>query len=110
MPKVFPFKAVSYTGAADVSHLIAPPYDVLDLKAKERLLKGHAANIAAIDLPHVPAKELGPPETYQAAGDRYRDWLAAGTLKRREKPAMFAYRQTFDFGGVPTQRCGMALG
>ncbi len=108
MPQVFPFRAVQYSSGPDVSHLVAPPYDVLDLKAKERLLKGHAANIVAVDLPHVPAKELGPKETYGAAGEAYRKWLGSKVLTHRGRPAMFAYRQTFDFGGKRTQRCGMA--
>jgi uncharacterized protein (DUF1015 family) len=113
MANVYPFRAVQYTNAADLSHLIAPPYDVLDLKGKEKLLHRHAGNIVAIDLPHVPAKELGPTETYEAAGNQYRKWLADGTLRRPETPAMFAYRQTFQFDVAGTrrtvQRCGMAI-
>jgi len=34
--------------------------------------------------------------------------LKSGTLARRDKPAIFAYRQTFDFVGKRFERCGMA--
>lgn len=110
MAQVYPFRAVEYgeSMGRDLSHLIAPPYDVLDLHGKQKLLHHHAGNIVDIDLPHVPAKELGPAETYEAAADRYRGLLKRGTLHRRETPVMYAYRQTFDFRGSTYQRCGMA--
>lgn len=109
MPAVYPFRAVQYlSGRGDASHLVAPPYDVLDLAGKQRLLTRDPANIVAIDLPHVPAKQLGPAETYAAAADKYRSWLSHGTLTRRDKPAMFVYRQSFTSRGKQVQRIGMA--
>lgn len=109
MPAVFPFRAVQYRqGEGDVSGLIAPPYDVLDAAAKRRLLALEASNIVGFDLPHVPPKELGPPEAYDAAGRIYRELLKTGVLSRRERPAVFAYRQTFMFSGGRHERCGMA--
>ncbi len=109
MPEVFPFRAVQYAGGAgDVSAQVAPPYDVLDAKAKAALLDRDGSNVVGIDLPHVPAKELGPPEAYSGAAERYRAMLADGTLAQRDAPAMFAYRQTFDFQGKTHKRTGMA--
>lgn len=110
MPGVFPFRGVQYqAGVGDVSRFVAPPYDVLDKAGKERLLARSADNIVGIDLPHTPAKELGPPEAYERAAGSYRDLLARGVLCRRGAPAMFAYRQTFAGpDGRPVQRCGMA--
>ena len=108
MPAVHPFEAVQFTHSTDLSRFAAPPYDVLDARGKQALLDQSPRNIVAIDLPHVPAKELGPPETYAAAAKSFRQWLTEGWLKRREKPAIFAYRQTFTFAGKSRQRCGMA--
>jgi uncharacterized protein (DUF1015 family) len=109
MPQVFPFAAVQYRGGrGDVSTMVAPPYDVLDARQKARLLAADSRNIVAIDLPHTPAKELGPPEAYRAAAEQYRAWLAEGTLSQLARPAMFAYRQTFEFRGHGYQRSGMA--
>jgi uncharacterized protein (DUF1015 family) len=108
MPAVFPFRAVQYhNGSGDVSAVIAPPYDVLDASQKQAMLDADANNIVGIDLPHVPAKELGPKEAYEGAGDSYRSMLDSGVLTQRESPAMFAYRQTFEFEGKTFERCGM---
>lgn len=109
MPSVYPFRAVQYKGGnGDVSDLVAPPYDVLDAAGKKALLAKNAANVVGIDLPHVPAKELGPPEAYEAANQTYRDLIAQGVLTQHAKPAMFAYVQTFAFMGQTYRRKGMA--
>ena len=36
-----------------------------------------------IDLPHLPAKTVGPDEAYVGAGEAYRKWLSDGVLERR---------------------------
>ncbi|MBX3390059.1 MAG: DUF1015 domain-containing protein [Phycisphaeraceae bacterium] len=108
MPQVYPFRAVQFSSGPDLSALIAPPYDVLDSKAKARLLARSEQNIVGVDLPHVPPKELGPAASYEEAGRRYRQMLESKRLARRAVPAMFAYRQTFEFDGATHQRCGMA--
>ncbi|MEO1008048.1 MAG: DUF1015 domain-containing protein [Planctomycetota bacterium] len=109
MPAVHPFRAVQFrAGKGDVSVHVAPPYDVLDARGKQKLLDREPANVVAIDLPHTPAKELGPPEAYSGAAGQYARWLADGTLTPTDAPAMFAYRQSFDFEGAHYQRSGMA--
>lgn len=107
MPQAFPFRAVQYTTGTELSAVVAPPYDVLDVKGKERLLGRSAENIVGVDLPHVPPKELGPASSYQEAGRRFRQMLESGKLSRRSKPGMFAYRQVFEFEGATHERCGM---
>jgi uncharacterized protein (DUF1015 family) len=111
MPSVYPFAAVQFKGGSgDVSSLVAPPYDVLDAAGKKRLVDRDPHNIVAIDLPHTPAKELGPPSAYEGAAATYRNWLQSGVLKRQPEPAMFAYRQTFrGADGTTIQRSGMAV-
>lgn len=109
MPAVYPFNAVQYKkGSGDVSSMVAPPYDVLDASSKKALIMKDQHNIAAIDLPHTPAKELGPPEAYQNAAAMYQAWFRDGTLSRRAEPAMFAYRQAFKTGDETIYRSGMA--
>ncbi|MFG0241593.1 MAG: DUF1015 family protein [Phycisphaerales bacterium JB054] len=115
MPQVFPFRPLHYpapttqAGAAgDISAKVAPPYDVLDAADKAALLARDPHNIVAVDLPHVPPKELGPKAVYAAAADTLEAWAESGVLTRDEKPAVYAYRQTFDFAGQTHQRCGMA--
>ncbi|MEM1071295.1 MAG: DUF1015 domain-containing protein [Planctomycetota bacterium] len=109
MPAVYPFRALQFQGGrGDVTTKVAPPYDVLDAAAKHALLERDAGSIVSVDLPHVPAKELGPPKAYRAAAASLQAMLETGVLSRSERPAMFAYRQTFEFAGDTHARCGMA--
>ena len=110
MANVYPFRAVQFlSGRGDASALIAPPYDVLDAAGKARLVAKNSANIVGIDLPHTPAKELGPQAAYDNAAKALQELLTRGTLSKRETPAMFAYRQSFTSSdGKLIQRCGMA--
>lgn len=108
MPAVHPFNAIQFQrGSGDVSGLIAPPYDVLDADGKARLLSRDPHNVVAIDLPHVPAKQLGPAEAYAGAASGLEGQLKDGVLTRRGEPAIFAYRQTFQWNGTTTDRCGV---
>jgi uncharacterized protein (DUF1015 family) len=110
MPGVHPFQAIVYAQRRDVSSVIAPPYDVLDAAGKARLLALDPDNIAGVDLPHVPAKSLGPPEAYARAAGALQSMLERGVLARQPGPVMIAYRQTFagPDGKTPVQRSGMA--
>ncbi len=109
MPEVYPFRPYQFShGRGDVSAKIAPPYDVLDAHDKAALLARDPQNIVAVDLPHVPPKELGPKEAYEGAAGVLRRWVETGVLGQRDVPAIFAYRQTFDFHGPTYQRCGVA--
>jgi len=111
MAAVSPFGALQYNGGrGDLSRVAAPPYDVLDAEGKRSLLERDARNIVAVDLPHVPAKELGPPEAYAEAASTLDSWIESGVLTRGQGPAMFAYRQSFEFRGERYQRSGMACG
>lgn len=112
MPSIYPFRAITFRpqpgSTTDLSDLVAPPYDVLDAKGKAALLAQDPHNIVAIDLPHLPAKELGPPTAYTAANDALQSLLADGTLAQHDHPAMFVYRETFTFQGQTHRRTGMA--
>jgi uncharacterized protein (DUF1015 family) len=109
MPEIRPIPAVTFAPNAngkttDLSRYIAPPYDVLDQAGKDRLLQQAPHNIVAIDLPHLPPKTVGPDSAYETAGRDYRQWLVAGLLTRRRKPAMFVYQQSFQHPGNPGQQ------
>jgi uncharacterized protein (DUF1015 family) len=113
MPSVYPFRAITPkdlrpNANADLSALLAPPYDVLDAAGKSKLLAQSEDNIVAIDLPHLPAKELGPPSAYQTAADQLARMLARGKLVAHQSHVMFAYRQTFtSTDGNTFRRTGM---
>lgn len=110
MAKVFPFRPVTYSALKDLSSVVAPPYDVLDAASKSRLVGMNPKNIVSVDLPHTPAKELGPKQAYDAAATLLDSWLTDGTLTRAALPTMFVYRQTFksEDGSRTLKRTGMA--
>lgn len=103
MAAVEPFGGIRYT-SADISHLIAPPYDVLDAAAKQALLRKDEHNIVAIDLPHMPPKEAGPDEVYSRAAGEMTSWLDIRCLARDESPAIYVYHQSYKLGGKALTR------
>jgi uncharacterized protein (DUF1015 family) len=96
--QIHPFRGWHYSGP-EVSPQLAPPYDVLGQSDKDRLLAGEPTNIVAVDLPHVPPKQLGPEQEYRHAAELLQQWKAAGVLVRDDKPALYAYRQTYTWAG-----------
>ena len=102
MLDVRPFAAIRYDSAPlnrDLSGVLAPPYDVLDESDRADLLSRDAHNIVAIDLPHVPPKSAGPPETYLRSARLLDQWLSEGVLVREPRPAIYVYHQTFEHEG-----------
>ena len=102
MPEIAPFRALRYdTGrfSADVSKVIAPPYDVLEAEDKATLLARSDKNIVAVDLPHVPPKKAGPDAVYAQAAELFNRWKSEGTLALDPKPALYVYHQVYEHGG-----------
>lgn len=110
--EIRPFRGWRYCGEndGDVSNLVAPPYDVLDQQDKDELLAHSEQNIVAVDLPHVPPKELGPDEAYLRAGEVLESWKGSGVLCQDDKPALYAYEQTYAWGGKTFSRRAMICG
>ena len=110
--EIRPFRGWRYCGGleGDVGDLIAPPYDVLSQQDKDELLARSDKNIVAVDLPHVPPKELGPEEAYQKAASLLGEWKASGVLRQDTTPALYAYEQTFQWAGKTYSRRAMICG
>jgi uncharacterized protein (DUF1015 family) len=79
---------------------------VLDEKGKAALQARHPNNIVTIDLPHLPAKSVGPDETYAGANAVLQAWLRAGVLKQDERRAFYPYAQSYDHAGRTHHRRG----
>ena len=106
-----PFRGWRYsTTGGDVSPYIAPPYDILDAEDKRRLLETCASNIVAVDLPHVPAKDLGPPAVYEAAAATLNDWRSSGLLRQDPRPSLYVYEQTYMWAGRTHARRALLAG
>jgi uncharacterized protein (DUF1015 family) len=108
MVRIRPFQGIRYARRADLdgSGLIAPPYDVLDEKSKAALQAKHPNNIVTVDLPHLPAKTVGPDAVYQRAAITMQAWLKAGVLVRDQRPALYPYAQTYEHHGRSFRRRG----
>lgn len=107
--EIRPFKGLHYP-RGDVSDVIAPPYDVLTQADKDALLAKNPRNIVAVDLPHVPPKDLGPMEAYKVAAGRLVEWQMTGAIDQDDAPALYAYQQTFTWAGVEYKRRCMLAG
>ncbi len=107
--EIRPFRGWRYS-AAEISPLIAPPYDILDADDKAALVRQSPDNIVAVDLPHVPPKELGPPEAYEAAAALLTRWQTTGVMRQDARPAVYVYEQSYTWGGKRYCRRAMLTG
>jgi uncharacterized protein (DUF1015 family) len=94
----------------DLSDLIAPPYDVLSGEDKDILLAASEHNIVAVDLPHVPPKEVGPESAYEEAAQRLRQWQSGKVMIQDREPAIYVYEQTYEWAGKTHTRRAMLCG
>lgn len=109
MPQIRPFPALQYGKSlgSDWSDLVAPPYDVLDERSKLALQAQHPNNIVSVDLPHLPAKSVGPDAAYAAADATLRSWVSAGILAKPKRNAIYPYTQSFEHHGRTYHRKGL---
>lgn len=102
MPRFEPFRALRYDVGPDggvapsLAAVTAPPYDVLSDHDIDLLEQLHPYNIVHVDVP----RERDGDGRYEAAGQRLREWIAAGVLVADPEPSFTLYRQRFtDAGG-----------
>jgi uncharacterized protein (DUF1015 family) len=108
MADIKAFRAIRYSikQGRDLSDLVAPPYDVLDEKSRPALLRKNVRNIVEVDLPHLPAKQVGPDAVYVKAAATLQQWLDDGVLSRDVLPGIYAYTQVFSYHGKEYRRRG----
>lgn len=110
--QIRPFRGWRYSAEpeGDVSSLLAPPYDVLNQQDKDELLGHSDRNIVAVDLPHVPPQNVGPEEAYQQAAGLLNEWKSSGVLCQDAAPSLYAYEQSYSWGGKEYSRRAMLCG
>ncbi len=108
MAHIRSFSAIHFNKArfADLSNLIAPPFDVLDQAGKAVLQAKHPNNIVNIDLPHLPPKAAGPAEVYSQSAMTLQAWLESGILVREKRTAFYPYMESYDHLGRTVHRRG----
>lgn len=113
MAIVKPFFGVRYNPERieDMQAVVSQPYDRINTTLLDTYYQLSPYNIARIikgqeqndDLPEAP----GGPNVYTRARSAYYEWLKEEVLIREERPAFYAYEQTFSVEGRQYVRLGM---
>ncbi len=101
MAIVSPFRGIHYDlgRVADLSWVVAPPYDVISPEQQASLHKRDPRNIVRIDFGMDAEGEGAAPDKYARAAASLTAWLAEGTLARDPVPALYYYEQEFSLPG-----------
>jgi uncharacterized protein (DUF1015 family) len=105
--EIRPFRAYRYAGdaARDVSAVVAPPYDQISPETQDHLYAMHPHNIVRVTFPR------DADDKYRGARGVLDRWLADGTWRRDDRPAIYPYHQTYNVSGQTVTRMGfVALG
>jgi len=94
MAQIAPFRALrfDFDRVGGAASLLAPPYDVISESQRRDLEQGHERNIVHLDLPRGDGDGR-----YQQAGAALDRWIADGTVRVDDKPALYRYEQRFTF-------------
>ena len=102
MAEIRPFRGVLYGEGAQLSRVLAPPYDVIPSAYQGELYARDAHNIVRVILNRT-AGDAG----YVEAGDSYRRWLAEGVLRPDATDALYLLEQEFTAEGRTLRRLGL---
>ena len=105
MAEVRPIRALHYDPErVELGEVWAPPYDVIDERARAALLKRNDRNVVELDLPRSP--EGSGTDPYEHAAATLEAWREDGTLLSDSEPSIWAYEQDYDApgGGRRTRR------
>ena len=92
MVDILPFRGIRYDTAAagaELTDLVAPPYDVISPSEQNALYARHPANVVRLILGREENK-------YREAARLFHLWQASGILKADDVPSLYVYHQTFN--------------
>jgi uncharacterized protein (DUF1015 family) len=101
LAEIQPFAGIQYRGA-DLSRVLAPPYDVIPPATRDELYARDPRNIVRVILSRTAGDE-----GYVEAGETYRQWLGEGVLRADATPAVYVLEQTFAQAGRTLRRFGL---
>jgi len=103
--RLYAFEGIRFNRpAAEIDPLVAPPYDQIDARLRDRLHARSPLQFAWLSRPVAP--EGGDP--YQESTRLYRQWLGDGTVVREATPCLYAYAIDLEGGGRRLGICGLA--
>ncbi|MFM8305395.1 MAG: DUF1015 family protein [Actinomycetota bacterium] len=91
MPVFLPFRGLRYRSLTDVSHVAAPPYDVVHDDERAALAARDPKNAVQLILPEPGRHGDG----YATAAALLHEWRSDGTLAPDAVPGFYGYRMTF---------------
>ena len=109
MSTIIPFHGLRYdtTMVGDITHVVAPPYDIIDAAGQKALHDRHPHNIIRLELGLDQPGDSATQNRYSRAGSTLRDWLKSGALKRDGPPTLYyhtiEYTAPYAPSGSPTK-------
>ncbi len=92
MTEIKPFRGLRYNTAqaGPLETLVAPPYDVVDKKQRDEIVKKNPNNIFSVELPD---KSQCPDasDQYDCANRIFSNWQSSGILVQDNSPAFYSY-------------------
>jgi uncharacterized protein (DUF1015 family) len=100
--RIEPFSALMYNRsiAADLTRVVAPPYDLIGAERQAQLYERSPYNVVRLEL----GREA---DRYGAAEKTLAKWMHADVLERAPRPAVYQYTQTFEVAGRQMHRTGI---
>ena len=109
MSTIIPFHGTRYdtTVVGDITQVVAPPYDIIDVAGQKALHDRHPQNIIRLEL-GLDQPGDGPGHSrYTRAASTLREWLKSGALKRDVQPTLYyhtiEYTAPYAPSGSPTK-------
>ncbi len=103
MPEIQPFRGIRYPrDGAELSRVLAPPYDVISPAQRDALYDRDPRNIVRAVLNRTPGDD-----GYAEAGSTLHGWIEEGALVREARPALYLLEQTFTVEGLALRRVGL---
>ncbi len=108
MALISPFRGVYYNTEifSDIRKLVAPPYDVVDKKERDKFVKRDSRNIFALELPSKGECNQLAEDGYQCAAQLFEQWLRDKILVQDKDPAIYPYDIEYQHAGTTKVRRG----
>jgi len=91
VPRFEPFAALRFAQRGDITHLVCPPYDVIDDGQRAELCSADPHNAVRIELPRPGGPGTDP---YKEAADLIDSWKGADVIVVEPAAHFYAYRMT----------------
>jgi uncharacterized protein (DUF1015 family) len=101
MPEIRPFRGLRYSSTAgDLSHLVAPPYDVLSPSERDDLAGQSPYNIVHLTLPDHEPDDRSKFVKYARSAALLAEWRRQGVMAAEKSPVFYRYTQEFKVEGI----------